>query len=117
MGAVCRFAPSPTGDLHLGHAYAAIYAHDVAMRGTGRLIVRIEDLDAGRCRDEYVARQLDDLAWLGLNWEEPVVRQSMQRPLRHVAPSSQVTPSQGSTQTSSTQRSPGAHAAQAVGVQ
>lgn len=76
MATVSRFAPSPTGDLHLGHAYAAIYAHDVAMRGAGRFIVRIEDLDTGRCRDEFVARQLDDLAWLGLRWDEPVARQS-----------------------------------------
>jgi glutamyl-Q tRNA(Asp) synthetase len=76
VAVVTRFAPSPTGDLHLGHAYSAIYAHDVARAGAGRFIVRIEDLDRGRCREAFVARQLEDLAWLGLSWEEPVVRQS-----------------------------------------
>lgn len=80
MAAVTRFAPSPTGDLHLGHAYAATYAHNVAIRAggfaAGRFIVRIEDLDRGRCREDFVARQLDDLAWLGLSWDQPVVRQS-----------------------------------------
>lgn len=78
---VTRFAPSPTGDLHLGHAYAAIYAHDVAHRAAGRFLVRIEDIDASRCRDTFVSRQLEDLAWLGLRWEEPVVRQSTRMPL------------------------------------
>jgi glutamyl-Q tRNA(Asp) synthetase len=73
---VTRFAPSPTGDLHIGHAFAAIYAHALAVRDGGRFLVRIEDLDAGRCRDDFVARHLDDLAWLGLRWERPVVRQS-----------------------------------------
>lgn len=76
MAIVSRFAPSPTGDLHLGSAYSAIYAHDVAMRGGGRFIVRVEDLDAARCREAFAARQLDDLAWLGLVWAEPVARQS-----------------------------------------
>lgn len=76
MSIVSRFAPSPTGDLHLGHAFAAIYAHDVAARAGGRFLVRIEDLDTGRCRDDFVARHLDDLHWLGLRWETPVVRQS-----------------------------------------
>ncbi len=78
---VTRFAPSPTGDLHLGHAYSAIYAHGVARRSGGRFIVRIEDLDASRCRETFVERQLEDLAWLGLSWEEPVVRQSARLPL------------------------------------
>ncbi|MBL8658856.1 MAG: tRNA glutamyl-Q(34) synthetase GluQRS [Rhodospirillales bacterium] len=73
---VSRFAPSPTGDLHLGHAFAAIYAHDLAACGGGRFIVRVEDLDAGRCREDFIVRNLDDLAWLGLRWEQPVVRQS-----------------------------------------
>lgn len=78
---VTRFAPSPTGDLHLGHAYSAIYAHDVARRSGGRFIVRVEDLDPGRCREAFVERQLEDLAWLGLSWEEPVIRQSQRMPL------------------------------------
>ncbi len=76
MTTVTRFAPSPTGDVHLGHAFAAVYAHDIAARSNGRFIVRIEDLDAGRCREDFIARNLDDLAWLGLRWEQPVVRQS-----------------------------------------
>jgi glutamyl-Q tRNA(Asp) synthetase len=78
---VTRFAPSPTGDLHLGHAYSAIYAHDLALEREGRFIVRIEDIDRARCRDVFVERQLEDLAWLGLRWEEPVVRQSARMPL------------------------------------
>lgn len=81
MTVVTRFAPSPTGNLHLGHAFSAIYAHDVARRAGGRFIVRIEDLDRSRCRQEFVSRQLEDLAWLGLGWEEPVVRQSTRMPL------------------------------------
>lgn len=76
MTIVSRFAPSPTGDLHLGHAYAAVYAHDVAAGVGGRFLVRVEDLDAGRCREDFIARNLDDLAWLGLSWEQPVFRQS-----------------------------------------
>lgn len=76
MTIVTRFAPSPTGDLHLGHAFSAIFAHDVAARSGGRFIVRIEDLDRARCRDDFIARNLDDLAWLGLDWAQPVVRQS-----------------------------------------
>jgi len=69
-----RFAPSPTGLLHLGHAFAAITAHAAA--GQGRFLLRIEDLDRGRSRDRYVAAIFEDLAWLGLTWEEPVLRQS-----------------------------------------
>jgi len=76
MTVVTRFAPSPTGDLHLGHAYAAWYAGDAADRAGGRFLVRIEDIDTGRCRAEFIDRNLDDLRWLGLAWEEPVVRQS-----------------------------------------
>lgn len=75
-----RFAPSPTGDLHLGHAYAALFARDRARRSDGRFLVRIEDIDAGRCREEFVERNLEDLRWLGLAWEEPVVRQSARLP-------------------------------------
>jgi glutamyl-Q tRNA(Asp) synthetase len=78
---VTRFAPSPTGDLHLGHAYSAIYGHDLARERAGRFIVRIEDIDGTRCRDAFVERHLEDLAWLGLRWEEPVVRQSARMPL------------------------------------
>lgn len=73
---VTRFAPSPTGYLHLGHAFAAIYAADLASQSGGRFLVRIEDTDRARARPEYEAAIFEDLAWLGLAWEEPVRRQS-----------------------------------------
>ncbi len=73
---VTRFAPSPTGYLHLGHAFAAITAHDTARRAAGRFLLRIEDIDRGRCRLEYETAILKDLAWLGLEWDAPVIRQS-----------------------------------------
>jgi len=71
-----RFAPSPTGRLHLGHAYSAILAHDAAWARGGVFLLRIEDIDRGRCRPEFEAGILEDLAWLGLSWPEPVRRQS-----------------------------------------
>ncbi|MCZ7659936.1 MAG: tRNA glutamyl-Q(34) synthetase GluQRS [Xanthobacteraceae bacterium] len=73
---VFRFAPSPNGHLHLGHALSALLNHEMARASGGRLILRIEDIDATRCRPEYEAAILEDLAWLGLAWEEPVRRQS-----------------------------------------
>jgi glutamyl-Q tRNA(Asp) synthetase len=73
---VTRFAPSPSGFLHLGHAFAAWFAWTRAMETGGRFLVRIEDLDRDRCRPEYEVAILDDLAWLGLDWSPPVVRQS-----------------------------------------
>lgn len=73
---VTRFAPSPTGLLHLGHAFSALTAFDAARAAGGRFILRIEDLDAGRCRPEFEAAIFDDLAWLGVTWETPVRRQS-----------------------------------------
>lgn len=73
---VTRFAPSPSGALHLGHAYAALYAHELARARGGRFLVRLEDIDVGRCRREYEAALFEDLAWLGLRWETPVRRQS-----------------------------------------
>ena len=73
---ISRFAPSPTGHLHLGHAYSALVAEAAARETGGRFLLRIEDIDAGRCRPEYDAAILADLAWLGLVWEEPVRRQS-----------------------------------------
>ncbi|MDP6705544.1 MAG: tRNA glutamyl-Q(34) synthetase GluQRS [Alphaproteobacteria bacterium] len=73
---VTRFAPSPNGPLHLGHAYAALFAHDAARRQGGRFLLRIEDIDQGRARPEFEAAILADLAWLGLDWETPVRRQS-----------------------------------------
>jgi glutamyl-Q tRNA(Asp) synthetase len=62
--------------LHLGHAYAAIFAHEIARAADGRFLLRIEDIDAGRCRPEFDAAIEEDLAWLGLEWETPVRRQS-----------------------------------------
>jgi glutamyl-Q tRNA(Asp) synthetase len=76
MTTVTRFAPSPTGRLHLGHAYSALFAFDAAHREGGRFLLRMEDIDPTRCRSEFEAAIADDLAWLGLNWEIPVRRQS-----------------------------------------
>jgi glutamyl-Q tRNA(Asp) synthetase len=73
---VTRFAPSPTGFLHLGHAFAALTAHSAAERSGGRFLLRIEDIDSTRCRPEYEQAIKDDLAWLGLAYEKPVRRQS-----------------------------------------
>lgn len=73
---VTRFAPSPTGYLHRGHAFSALTAFETARATGGRLLVRIEDIDATRCRPEFDAAILVDLAWLGLSWETPVRRQS-----------------------------------------
>lgn len=71
-----RFAPSPNGLLHLGHAYAAIVAHDLARASGGVFLVRIEDIDAARSRAELVPEILADLTWLGLSWDGPVLHQS-----------------------------------------
>jgi glutamyl-Q tRNA(Asp) synthetase len=71
-----RFAPSPNGHLHLGHALSALLNADLARAAGGRLLVRIEDIDASRCRPQYEAAIHEDLAWLGLAWETPVRRQS-----------------------------------------
>ena len=73
---VTRFAPSPTGRLHLGHAYSALHASESARDVGGRFLLRIEDIDRTRCRPEFEAGILEDLAWLGLEWETPVRRQS-----------------------------------------
>jgi glutamyl-Q tRNA(Asp) synthetase len=73
---VTRFAPSPTGYLHLGHAFAALYAADLARESGGRFLMRIEDTDRTRARPEFEAAISEDLTWLGLTWEEPVRRQS-----------------------------------------
>ncbi len=75
-GFVTRFAPSPTGLLHRGHAFSALLASQAARAAGGRFLLRIEDIDTERCRAAYDAAILGDLAWLGLNWEEPVRRQS-----------------------------------------
>jgi glutamyl-Q tRNA(Asp) synthetase len=73
---VFRFAPSPNGFLHLGHAYSALLNFDSARASGGRFLLRIEDIDPARCRPEYEAAIYQDLAWLGIAWEEPVRRQS-----------------------------------------
>lgn len=73
---VFRFAPSPNGRLHLGHAYSALLNDDFARRFQGRFLLRIEDIDITRCRPEFERGIVEDLAWLGLDWEKPVRRQS-----------------------------------------
>src|SRR5690606_21252082 len=73
---VFRFAPSPNGRLHLGHVRSALSGHEMAKRAGGRSLVRIEDIDTARCREEFVEGIFEDLAWLGLEWEQPVLRQS-----------------------------------------
>src|SRR5256714_641650 len=76
MPSVFRFAPSPNGYLHLGHACSALLNFDSARQGGGRFLLRIEDIDTARCRAEFEAAIFEDLAWLGIGWETPVARQS-----------------------------------------
>jgi glutamyl-Q tRNA(Asp) synthetase len=73
---IFRFAPSPNGHLHLGHAYSALLNDEMARATDGRLLLRIEDIDTARCRPEYEAAILDDLQWLGIAWQPNVRRQS-----------------------------------------
>jgi glutamyl-Q tRNA(Asp) synthetase len=73
---VLRFAPSPNGYLHLGHAYSALLNYDMARDAGGRLLLRIEDIDAERCRQDYETAIHEDLGWLGISWQQPVRRQS-----------------------------------------
>lgn len=73
---VTRFAPSPTGRLHKGHAFSALTAWTAARSAGGRFVLRIEDIDPTRCRPEYEAAIIEDLTWLGLDWDGPVRRQS-----------------------------------------
>lgn len=73
---ITRFAPSPTGHLHLGHAYSAKLAYDFARKHSGRFLLRIEDIDQDRCKPEYEQAIYEDLEWVGLTWEMPVRRQS-----------------------------------------
>lgn len=77
---VTRFAPSPTGRLHLGHAASALFAFRQAQEAGGRFVLRIEDIDPGRCKDEYIDGIYEDLHWLGLRWDEPMRRQSQHMP-------------------------------------
>lgn len=76
-----RFAPSPTGPLHLGHAYSANLAYDMAVAQGGEFLLRIEDIDQSRARPAWEAQIYDDLAWLGLRWPQPVMRQSVRLPV------------------------------------
>src|ERR1041384_2221711 len=76
MPLVFRFAPSPNGYLHLGHALSALIDFEMARAAGGRFLLRIEDIDTTRCRPEYEMAIYEDLAWLGISWEEPVRRQS-----------------------------------------
>src|SRR5260370_40092800 len=73
---VCRFAPSPNGYLHPGHALSALMNFDLARAWGGRLHLRIEDIDSARCRSEFETAIYEDLAWLGITWDGPVERQS-----------------------------------------
>lgn len=75
-----RFAPSPNGYLHLGHAYSALFSAQAARQLDGEFLLRIEDIDWARCKPEYTGQIFDDLAWLGLKWPEPVRRQSAHLP-------------------------------------
>ena len=76
MTFITRFAPSPTGPLHLGHAYSALLAHQMAQQAGGTFLLRIEDTDQTRARVHWQDQIYEDLAWLGLSWETPVRRQS-----------------------------------------
>ena len=76
MQPVTRFAPSPTGRLHLGHAYSALLAHDFARERDGSFLLRIEDIDPGRARSEHVDAIFEDLLWLGLEWDGEIIYQS-----------------------------------------
>ena len=76
MQPVLRFAPSPNGELHLGHAFSAMTGFEMSVRLGGRFLVRIEDIDTSRTRESFITGIFEDLAWLGLKWDQPVLRQS-----------------------------------------
>lgn len=82
---VTRFAPSPTGRLHVGHGWSAVMAHDLGRAKGGQFRLRIEDIDGTRSRPEHVAGILEDLRWLGIDWDGPVVFQSARLPIYHSA--------------------------------
>src|SRR5215218_10045675 len=73
---VFRFAPSPNGYLHLGHAFSALLNFELARAAGGQFLLRIEDIDSTRCRPEFEVAIYEDLAWLGISWQQPVRRQS-----------------------------------------
>lgn len=77
---ITRFAPSPTGPLHLGHAYSALFAHDMARAAGGKFLLRIEDINSTRSRPKWEEQIYDDLAWLGISWDEAPMRQSDRLP-------------------------------------
>ena len=81
MAFVTRFAPSPTGPLHLGHAYSAMLAHDMARAEGGTFLLRIEDIDPQRSKTEWEAQLIDDLNWLGIYWDAEPMRQSTRMPV------------------------------------
>lgn len=83
-----RFAPSPNGPLHLGHAFSAIAAHDLARERGGRFLLRIEDIDGTRSRPDLAQEFRDDLAWLGLSWDEEALQS--QRLVRYEAAAEQL---------------------------
>lgn len=85
MAFVTRFAPSPTGPLHLGHAYSALLAHDMARANGGAFLLRIEDIDRARSRPQWEAQIYDDLQWLGVIWDGEVMRQSERLPAYEAA--------------------------------
>ena len=85
MAFVTRFAPSPTGPLHLGHACSALLAHDMARANAGTFLLRIEDIDPQRSKPHWEAQLLDDLAWLGIHWDAPPMRQSDRMPAYRAA--------------------------------
>ncbi|HYJ53697.1 MAG TPA: tRNA glutamyl-Q(34) synthetase GluQRS [Allosphingosinicella sp.] len=85
MHPVTRFAPSPTGRLHLGHAYSALLAHDYARDREGSFLLRVEDIDPGRARAEFADGILEDLLWLGLEWDGEIIYQSERLPLYSAA--------------------------------
>ena len=80
-----RFAPSPTGDLHIGHAFSALYAWQKAGYDSARFQLRIDDLDHTRCRAHFIDRQIDDLTWLGISWQAEPLRQTARMPRYHQA--------------------------------
>ncbi len=80
MNPTTRFAPSPTGHLHLGHAFSAWFGWHAARHAGGRFLLRLEDIDPARCRPEYAAAMTDDLTWIGLDWDGPVRVQSQHLP-------------------------------------
>ncbi len=85
-----RFAPSPSGHLHLGHAYSGLFSEQAARQGNGRFLLRIEDIDSTRCRPHFTREMIEDLTWLGLEWDAPPLLQSSRsdayaRALKHLS--------------------------------